>query len=655
MSAVIFGVQSVRHPTAPCSVNGGILNKAPTRVAALLTMIVTLSLTATGCGLIPDSLKTEGDKTPYARTVPVSIAPKGDGSEAPEGSATVVPGDWDGQAKFARIDKCDSNVVVIGARGSGESSDSGRTDSEPYFGGFGDEVAAGARELRNLLSSSTKIKFVPLGYTAAGAMHGLLPEIGRILTQDPVYDDSVANGVILAKLLVRQVAQLCPGTAIVLMGFSQGSQVMHAVSADPAIAPLLKAVWLISDATRNPLDRGVLTYTGGATGWGPPVVSAGEGIVAIGSLFPPVLAGDPAGSSTGGRRSRVVSVCDQMDSVCNHNGSLDMAAMVAGFNLHGNAYKESGSGEHFHKFPASYIAGLIDDWTLRNPGGARILDPKKSTSCEADVVILGSRGAKEEYGAGQIPGFGDAASAAAMNFVRHVPLDTRVLFTPVREAGEPRSVSIGVTPEYFAAVASRTLQTVSAMTSVAECPSTHVVAIGYDMGAQAFHEAIPTLSAVQRARVIGAWLIGDPSRSSSENAWVEAGGGGSPGNVWEADGETPGRFVPRGTYSAKGGVFDQAARPFPADLKDLVVSVCSFKDPVCNGYMGTCDPYEKSCQDARGWARTEAQFAEGARIHATGYQESRFIDLPSQWLSSQLRQRTPYQPSWPYPVILSDG
>jgi len=98
-------------------------------------------------------------------------------------------------------------------------------------------------------------------------------------------------------------------------------------------------------------------------------------------------------------------------------------------------------------------------------------------------------------------------------------------------------------------------------TVIAICPATNVLLAGYSQGAQVAGDAYQQLTAVERAHVLGAFLLADPRRNAADRA----------ADVGSAQVAEDGR-------AALG------ARPaFPATSPQRVLSYCRTGDPACEG------------------------------------------------------------------------
>jgi cutinase len=135
-----------------------------------------------------------------------------------------------------------SMIHVIGARGSGQPS------------GFGDQVGP---VVRSIADASTSIgrsaTSEALDYPAISVSDSL----GLALINGE-YDASVRAGVNELWAAIGRVSSACPSTDIVLVGYSQGAQVIKAALAGSLPIHRIVSVVLLADPTRDPSQIGLL-------------------------------------------------------------------------------------------------------------------------------------------------------------------------------------------------------------------------------------------------------------------------------------------------------------------------------------------------------------------------------------------------------------
>ncbi|WP_354214957.1 cutinase family protein [Arthrobacter sp. UYCo732] len=598
-----------------------------------------------------------------------------------DGGATVVVDSGDaeplGRGGVQKTsDKCEADVVVIGARGSYESLTEGAQQGQNYdpsrsfLRGFGTPVSLAAEKLRTTLSPEIKVRFIHVPYEAVRADYAFAPERLRELNQDLIYTNSVNSGVVKATLLISELLEKCPDTKIVLMGYSQGAQTIHKalLQMDKRTYQAVAAVELIADPMRDSTDLATTNLLGVPTDVPIPLVP--EDIAGVPVAFPfggirsyygedGSSPGDPklatvsygplgtlaANNGKFGRfdvklSGKILHYCNPLDFVC--NGHLPDA--------HGSAYHAPDA----HGTSAGWVAGRVVE-ALKTPNlGATVLSEDKT--CRADVAILGLRGSADSLNSGSIEGFGPTVSASAEGLIKQLPATTKVRLIPVGGPTEPRKFVPYAGPEYFDALkslADQVSKTVDAQLTA--CPQTRIVAIGFDIGAVALHNAIPEMPVAQRNQFAGVWMIGDGSRARSENPHIKVGVTAEAGSVLESAGGDD--FVTRDTFAIDAPMAISPA--FPADLKNKVVTVCALLDSTCHGSNSVCDGNTKECRDLHGFpktADTPEEFAAGQELHRTGYALPEYVDYPAYWMAEQVKaamkgETREYHPGFEPPLV----
>jgi hypothetical protein len=199
-------------------------------------------------------------------------------------------------------------VAIYGVKGSGEGNTSG---------GLGSTVAAAANDLKTDLGTSG-VAIVPVDYPAVP----VLDAIDNGLTGGVNYPTSRADGVQSLKQALDHQVQVCPTTWAVLIGYSQGADVIGTYLANDlstAVRAHIAAVALIGDPRFNPADQNIDagSYT---ASYGP---AFGKFGIAPQWLNPegarPAL---PAPLET-----ETVSVCNVGDPICNYSWSNMVGCM----------------------------------------------------------------------------------------------------------------------------------------------------------------------------------------------------------------------------------------------------------------------------------------------------------------------------------------
>ena len=178
-------------------------------------------------------------------------------------------------------DRC-ADVIAYGARGQTQSSSANH--------GVGHEVLVSVDSLVAHLPrhSATTVRLAAVRYPA-------LPE-----ATEAGYLRDIAIGRRLLTTSMAADAKACPKSRFVVVGFSEGAQVVHeTIAALPATATKpIAAVALLADPVRNPQDPLTLE----AYGTGP---LDGRGSAGFGTPFAKQI------------RARVITFCVAEDNVCN--------------------------------------------------------------------------------------------------------------------------------------------------------------------------------------------------------------------------------------------------------------------------------------------------------------------------------------------------
>ncbi len=136
-------------------------------------------------------------------------------------------------------DEC-PDVQVIGVRGSGQSE-------------YGEQVRGVVDVLVGRLTATGRsVSEAPLEYPAISVSDSF----GLVLLNGG-YDASVARGVEALRAVMSETNRTCGRTGIVLVGYSQGSQVIKQAVERFAPNVRITAVALLADPTRDPAQPGV--------------------------------------------------------------------------------------------------------------------------------------------------------------------------------------------------------------------------------------------------------------------------------------------------------------------------------------------------------------------------------------------------------------
>ncbi|MET4144174.1 cutinase family protein [Arthrobacter sp. UYCo732] len=540
--------------------------------------------------------------------------------------ATIVSDLVDNPSFVSKESKCEADVAIIGARGSAQplmESNEGKPTQEgsrpqDQIAGFGNEVATAAYEIVHKLSPTTNVRLIPVDYPAVEAVNGVIEAFGgRTFLISPwgignneTYMASVEAGATIIVDTVRKLGKACPGTKIVLMGFSQGAHSTHLALDKLKTEGLLKdiaAVQLIADPMRNPNDKTPYNYSGKGTKgswtlsklarpipdstWDTGVLSTiqkdtdltnGFGALRYGvPLNPRIYVPVPTELE-----GKVVNVCHMLDQVCNLSFVMDDHA-------HGSVYTDTYDYRHpqvTKRIHNSDIYTVPGEWVFGKLGFPQYVGGGSSgiglgQQC-ADLTVIGARGedwleTPEADSAGpEIPGFGPAVSAAARKLKDEVPSGTSVKFAsvlpalPPRDPGAPMHGIMGPPNMFDLQVIDGTKKASElAAKTVAECPNTKLVMLGYSQGAQVLHETVASAPQPVIDRIAAVWLMGDTAREPKFFGSIAGAGETLPaddsGGQYVADAEG------RGTVA------------LPLTLKDRVRNVCMLADKGCRAPSGS--------------------------------------------------------------------
>ncbi len=192
------------------------------------------------------------------------------------------------------------DVQVIGVRGSGQQ-------------GYGEQAGAVVEAVvERVASTGRSVSEAPLDYPAISVSNSF----GLVLLTG-AYDRSVEAGVDALRFELAETSAACADTDIVLVGYSQGAQVIKLAVAGSVPDVRIVAVALLADPTRDPTQPGV-TRLGDASG----EHGGSFGTLALPDYLRPIT----------------VDVCAQGDGICERGrfrflahtlGYLDIAEIAA--------------------------------------------------------------------------------------------------------------------------------------------------------------------------------------------------------------------------------------------------------------------------------------------------------------------------------------
>lgn len=287
--------------------------------------------------------------------------------------ATVVQDVFDVPAI---VNTCDADYTIIAARGSGEpiegnayDKDGKKVDSNktlegtivnggqpaqagaPLIQGFTEFPATFAWEIKSLLPKERTVRFVPVDYEAVPIFGSLLPttNIPKARIEDwyvgsypDAYFASADKGAKILTNAILDIEKRCPVTKIIVMGYSQGAQVVHQALSSFSLeqSQQVASVVLIADPLRDNDDPYSVVYdpknhpeTLAQTG-----SSDLRGGIINGSARIKLHHNIPYWF-----KDRVIEVCDTDDIVC-------FTGIGAGIDAHLSSYRL----ESHYKFPSAW-------------------------------------------------------------------------------------------------------------------------------------------------------------------------------------------------------------------------------------------------------------------------------------------------------------
>jgi hypothetical protein len=131
-------------------------------------------------------------------------------------------------------------VEIVGVRGSGQD-------------GYGEQVRPIVEAIRGSLASrGHTVASSPLEYTAVSVSDSF----GLVLLNGE-YDRSVMDGVSALDSRLQAIKDVCHATDIVLVGYSQGAQVVKVALENTSPIHRIAAIVLLADPTRDSAQRGI--------------------------------------------------------------------------------------------------------------------------------------------------------------------------------------------------------------------------------------------------------------------------------------------------------------------------------------------------------------------------------------------------------------
>jgi hypothetical protein len=517
---------------------------------------------------------------------------------------------------------CESDVAVIGVRGSGQDAvNTYKKKSFNFFGlqvdqynefqgtpiqsegdasdhieGFSNEVASAAFELRKQFPDSLKFAWVPVEYEAVS--------IDKAVFDQTSYIASFREGASLVQDKIHEIAVSCPNTQIAVIGFSQGSQAIHEAifKLTPKDRLRISSVVLISDPARNPKDKIPANYNEKTKPMAEPSID-GFGIFSKDSavrIAPQGKMPEPFNFPKD-MKGKILSVCAEGDSVCDSNnsiilGPLFLAPKINGFIKHGNIYQDR-QNSLLYKVPAGWSANKLRK-SLDNMDESKeqntIGEFSKTILCP-DLNFIFAGGHYDDINGGkpsEITGALGADTPATMlwEIVKNKPNKTigfkGVKYSPSATYGVENNAMDEEYENSLNAGISETNRTIDE--SLAECKDTRLILFGNEQGAQVMHEAIAKLDKDKLSKIDAVWLMSDPLRNGNDPSVTEH--AGEPGRTMSG---------PASELEKEGGVLKtlgdkRGVSMMPTELSGKVLSLCALSDGFCNtspsgedvGYFG---------------------------------------------------------------------
>lgn len=203
--------------------------------------------------------------------------------------------------------ECGQRVTVVGARGSGDAQ-SGDQMTDKYgdpVHGMGKPGAAFAVALANRLPRGA-VTFDPIIYPAVGLLGNWRKIVNAVGAGTKIgflgsYNGSVNDGKAALRQVIKSEARVCPRVKLVLVGYSQGAQV-------------------VADVYQRDLTAGERSRIAGVVLFGDPYFNPGDSKPDVGSY-------DPTRYGALGKRgfypssnTTIFSICHLYDPICQGPG-----------------------------------------------------------------------------------------------------------------------------------------------------------------------------------------------------------------------------------------------------------------------------------------------------------------------------------------------
>lgn len=197
------------------------------------------------------------------------------------------------------------DVVLVGARGSGEAPQGREAYEDVAFGGTGVPtfgVLHGAYAAIHEARPATTFTVVPVRYAAATY------PVADDSSDWPTFSASLRGGADAVAALTADVARRCPDSLVVLAGASQGAAAVRAGlgQVDPAARDAVAAVGLLGDPSSVPTSAESVW----STSWSPRARPTVGGLLTLSSLL------GTATDLTDDVAPRTLGLCHEGDAIC---------------------------------------------------------------------------------------------------------------------------------------------------------------------------------------------------------------------------------------------------------------------------------------------------------------------------------------------------
>jgi hypothetical protein len=260
------------------------------------------------------------------------------------------------------------DIMILSSRGSGESMGILSSPERAFYEALSDKLP------------DKNVESIPFPYPAAGDIWTMVGAVVKIAFIGK-YHASVTIGKRALEAVIIELNQSCPGTKVILVGYSQGAQVAGDIYKPMHTNNLYGAV-LFGDPKFNPANGAINKYS-----------------------FNPLRHGRlGTRSALGGEKAaHYLSYCHLEDPVCQTISKKEV--LKVRFEWHKN-YDELGEPEAAANYFADliegdYLSSVPDEWPLHRHDQSRTveeyvrgwcLSPPEWTSCSTNICMFGEHG-----------------------------------------------------------------------------------------------------------------------------------------------------------------------------------------------------------------------------------------------------------------------